>query len=82
MHIPSATSPRSSTIRKLKANIYQRHIDCSISANARNHLATNYFSRTLSWIKLQPGQHVFFANMESRFVSSWSNFVCRARYSR
>lgn len=46
--------------------------------NARNHITTNYFSRTLSWIRLQLGQQAFFANMESRFVSSWAKFVCRA----
>ena len=46
--------------------------------NAKNHVSTNYFSRTLSWIRLQLCQRAFFANMESRFVSSWATFVCRA----
>ena len=46
--------------------------------NARNHISTNYFSRTLSWIRLQLRQQAFFANMEYKFVRSWANFVCRA----
>ena len=46
--------------------------------NAKNHIATNHFNRTLSWIRLQLRQQAFFANMESGFVSSWAKFVCRA----
>ena len=46
--------------------------------NFKNHIATNYFNRTLSWIRLQLRQQAFFANMESGFVSSWAKFVCRA----
>ena len=48
------------------------------TTNFKNHVVTNFFARTLSWIRLQLGQHVFFANLESRFVSSWAKFVCRA----
>lgn len=46
--------------------------------NARNHINTNYFSRTLSWIRLQLRQQAFFANMEYKYVRSWAKFVCRA----
>lgn len=46
--------------------------------NATNHVATNYFNRTLSWIRLQLRQQAFFANMVPGFVSSWSKFVCQA----
>ncbi|DBA66509.1 TPA: hypothetical protein ACH3X2_002479 [Trebouxia sp. C0005] len=46
--------------------------------NFKNHIVTNYFSRTLSWIRLQLGQQAFFANMDSRIASSWAKFVCRA----
>ena len=46
--------------------------------NVRNHINTNYFSRTLSWIRLQLRQQAFFANMEYKFVRSWAKFVCRA----
>ena len=46
--------------------------------NATNHIATNYFNRTLSWIRLQLRQQAFFANMVPGFVSSWSKFVCQA----
>ncbi|DBB13751.1 TPA: hypothetical protein ACH3X3_000759 [Trebouxia sp. C0006] len=46
--------------------------------NVRNHINTNYFSRTLSWIRLQLRQQEFFANMEYKFVRSWAEFVCRA----
>jgi len=49
-----------------------------VQTNARNHINTNYFSRTLSWIRLQLRQQAFFANMEYKFVRSWANFVCRA----
>ncbi len=46
--------------------------------NFRNHITTNYFSRTLSWIRLQLRQQAFFANMEYKYVRSWAKFVCRA----
>ncbi len=46
--------------------------------NARNHINTNYFSRTLSWIRLQLRQQAFFADMEYKLVRSWAKFVCRA----
>ena len=50
--------------------------------NATHHVATNYFNRTLSWIRLQLRQQVFFANMVPGFVSSWSKFVCQAAHIR
>ncbi|DBA77989.1 TPA: hypothetical protein ACH3X1_009144 [Trebouxia sp. C0004] len=46
--------------------------------NFANHVATNSFSRTLHWIRLQLGQHDYFANLEYKLVRSWANFVCRA----
>ncbi|DBA87701.1 TPA: hypothetical protein ACH3X1_004707 [Trebouxia sp. C0004] len=46
--------------------------------NFANHVATNFFSRTLHWIRLQLGQHDYFANLEYKLVRSWANFVCRA----
>ena len=46
--------------------------------NAKNHVATNYFSRTMSWIRLQLRQRAFFVNMGSRLMNSWARFVCRA----
>ena len=46
--------------------------------NFANHVAINFFSRTLRWIRLQLGQHIYFANLEYKLVRSWANFVCRA----
>ena len=46
--------------------------------NAKNHVVTNYFSRTMTWIRLQLRQQAFFANMGSRLMNSWARFVCRA----
>ena len=45
--------------------------------NFQNHIKTNFFSRTMRWIRLQLRQQAFFANMEARSVSSWAKFVCR-----
>ena len=46
--------------------------------NFVNHVATNFFSRTLRWIRLQLGQHPYFHALESKLVRSWAKFVCRA----
>ena len=46
--------------------------------NAKNHVATNYFSRTMTWIRLQLRHQAFFANMGPRLMNSWARFLCRA----
>ena len=46
--------------------------------NFANHVATNFFSRTLHWIRLHLGQHIYFANLEYKLVRSRAKFVCRA----
>ncbi|DBA92075.1 TPA: hypothetical protein ACH3X1_015807 [Trebouxia sp. C0004] len=46
--------------------------------NFDNHVATNFFSRTRRWIRLQLGQKMHFANMEGRREKSWFSLPCRA----
>lgn len=46
--------------------------------NYGNHVATNFFSRTLRWIRLQLVQHLYFRNLEYSLVRSWAKLVCRA----
>lgn len=46
--------------------------------NFKNHVATNFFSRTLHWIRLHLQQHIYFVDLECKLVRSWAKFVCRA----
>ncbi|DBA94884.1 TPA: hypothetical protein ACH3X1_002416 [Trebouxia sp. C0004] len=46
--------------------------------NFANHVATNFFSQTLHWIRLHLKQHIYFAILEYKLVKSWAKFVCRA----
>ncbi|DBA97434.1 TPA: hypothetical protein ACH3X1_015153 [Trebouxia sp. C0004] len=42
------------------------------------HIATNFFSKTQRWIRLQLGHKMHFASMEERRVKSWVSLLCRA----
>ncbi|DBA75118.1 TPA: hypothetical protein ACH3X1_010440 [Trebouxia sp. C0004] len=46
--------------------------------NFANHVATNFFSRTLHWFRLHLKQHIYFAVLEYKLVKSWAKYVCRA----
>ncbi len=46
--------------------------------NFDNHIATNFFSRTRRWIRLQLGHKPLFAHMEETRVKSWVSLLCRA----
>ena len=53
-----------------------------IVTNFNNHVATNFFARTVQWIRLHLGQHAFFTNLDYKHVRSWANLVCRAATQR
>ena len=46
--------------------------------NFQNHIATNFFPRTMRWIRLQLGQIAYFAQIQQRAVTSWVRLLCRA----
>lgn len=46
--------------------------------NFENHIATNFFPRTMRWIRLQLGQIAYFAQIQQRAVTSWVRLLCRA----
>ncbi|DBA98828.1 TPA: hypothetical protein ACH3X1_014590 [Trebouxia sp. C0004] len=46
--------------------------------NFANHVATNFLSQTLHWIRLHLKQHIYFAVLEYKLVKSWAKFVCQA----
>ena len=46
--------------------------------NFQNHVATNFFPRTVRWIRLQLRQMAHFSQMPARGVSSWVRLLCRA----
>jgi len=46
--------------------------------NFDNHIATNFFSRTRRWIRLQLGHKPLFSNMEETRIKSWVSLLCRA----
>ena len=47
-------------------------------SNYSNHIATNFFPRTMRWIRLQLLQIAHFTPMPARGVASWVRLLCRA----
>ncbi len=48
------------------------------NVNFVNHIATNFFTRTMRWIRLQLGQMPYFDQIRPKQVTSWVRLVCRA----
>ena len=46
--------------------------------NFQNHVATNFFPKTVRWIRLQLRQIAHFFPMPARGVTSWVRLLCRA----
>jgi hypothetical protein len=46
--------------------------------NFQNHVATNFFPRTMRWIRLQLRQIAHFSQLPARGVTSWVTLLCRA----
>ena len=46
--------------------------------NFENHVVTNFFPRTMRWIRLHLEQMGYFAQMQTRHVTSWVRLLCRA----
>lgn len=46
--------------------------------NFKNHVSTNFYPRTMRWIRLQLQQLGYFAQMQNRAVSSWVRLLCQA----
>lgn len=48
------------------------------NVNFVNHIATNFFPRTMRWIRLQLGQIPYFQQIRQKQVTSWVRLLCRA----
>ncbi|DBB10514.1 TPA: hypothetical protein ACH3X3_002053 [Trebouxia sp. C0006] len=52
-------------------------LNAAAQINFDNHIATNFFTRTRRWIRLQLEHQMHFANMEGARVKSWVCLLCR-----
>ena len=46
--------------------------------NLGNHVACNFFPRTVCWIRLQLRDHAYFAGLPSKLLGKWAALLCRA----